>query len=58
VELLQDGSVRTHDGRILKKKVIGNRKVADEKDGLEWEVVDKKRTVIVETSKEPGSDSD
>jgi hypothetical protein len=47
VELREDGTVKTKDGKILKKVVLGKTKVADEKDGMDWELVEKKKTVMV-----------
>lgn len=43
----------TSSGKVLKKKVIGNKKIVDEQG--EWEVIDNKKTVIVEES---ASDND
>ena len=41
-------------GKVLKKKTVPKKKVLDEK-GDEWEVVDQRKTLIVE---ETDSDSD
>ena len=37
------------NGKILKKKVLPKTKVVDEK-GSEWEVIDKKKSVVGEVS--------
>jgi hypothetical protein len=53
--------VITPAGKVLKKKTLPKKKVTDEK-GAEWEVVDQKKTVVVEESASDGnsiiSDSD
>jgi len=41
----------------LKKKTLPKKKVIDDK-GSEWEVVDQKKTVIVEESQSDDMDSD
>ena len=46
----------TSSGKILKKKVVGNKKIVDEQG--EWEVIDQKKTVIVEESASEHDDSD
>ena len=57
--LLEDGSVKTADGKVIKKKTIPKKKVADASGGLDWEVIDKKRTVIVEEDEnQAASDTD
>lgn len=52
VKVREDGSIITPEGKVLKKKVIPKKKIADDKGGLDWEVVDKKKTEIVEESDE------
>jgi len=50
--------LRSAENKILKKKVLPKKKVVDAA-GDEWEVIDKKKTVIVEyDSEEDMSDSD
>jgi len=47
-------SVKTDDGKVLNKKVIGKKTITDEKGT--WEVVDKKKTVIVEEEDQDDSE--
>jgi hypothetical protein len=48
------GKFTTAIGKVLKKKTVPKKKVVDDK-GDEWEVVDERKTLIVE---ETDSDSD
>ena len=48
--------VYTSSGKVLKKKVIRNKKIVDEQG--EWEVINKKQTVIQEESASDHEDSD
>lgn len=61
LEKNQGKDVITPGGKILKKKIVPKKKVTDEK-GDQWEVVDQKKTVVVEESASDGasglSDSD
>ena len=47
IEMAELDGVRTSDGKILRKKVLPKKKIIDEK-GSEWELVEKKQTVLVE----------
>lgn len=44
-----------NNGKLLKKKKLPAKKMVVDEAGAEWEVIDKKKTVIVEQS---DSDSD
>ena len=53
-----DGSVlESPEGKVLKRKVIPKKKIVDEQGG-EWEVVDQRKTMIVEESDDSRSESD
>jgi len=56
INISDDGSTVTVDGKVLKKKVLPRKKIADAEGGLDWEVTEKKKTVIVEEEDEPSSD--
>jgi len=52
LEIREDGALLTGDGKVLKKKIVPKTKIADDKGGLDWEVVDKRKSVIVEEDPE------
>lgn len=55
-----EGKFLTAVGKVLKKKTAPKKKVMDE-HGSEWQVVDERKTLIVEetdSEKEVNSDSD
>ena len=41
-------------GKVMKRKVVPKKKLLDEHGGIEWEVVDKKKTIIVDESDDDG----
>jgi hypothetical protein len=48
LNISDDGSTVTIDGKVLKKKVLPKKKIADEAGGMDWEVTEKKKVVVVE----------
>ena len=54
----QQSEATLNNGKLLKKKKLPAKKTVVDEAGAEWEVIDKKKTVIVEQSDSDSEDSE
>ena len=54
----QQSEATLNNGKLLKKEKLPAKKTVVDEAGAEWEVIDKKKTVIVEQSDSCSEDSE
>lgn len=52
VQLSDDGNSVTIEGKVFKKKMLPKTKIHDDQGGLDWEVTEKKKKILVEEDEE------